>query len=242
MQIWHVNVGNTEISILSKQGISKSMCRARVEVWNILPLKGKNNLDARRGVGTITHIDRMIKNFDQSVGLNMMNARKGMNLAVEMAEASFHHFHRPGFQGDWPSSRRPYGHNCRDQQLFYYEDLGRLEELNQHIILEDLQKDEDSRDEDANVWWPNCRLLGRVSRYPRLQWSIYQTWWGQGEPNDQIVEANTSYNILLGRPSLYHLGAIVSTPHLVMKFPSVSGNILTVHVDLKVADKKPTED
>jgi len=29
-----------------------------------------------------------------------------------------------------------------------------------------------------------------------------------------VVEAHTSYNILLGRPSLNTLGAIVSTPHL----------------------------
>ncbi|XP_020220974.1 uncharacterized protein LOC109803701 [Cajanus cajan] len=35
-----------------------------------------------------------------------------------------------------------------------------------------------------------------------------------------VVHANTSYNILLGRPSLNKLRAIVSTPHLAMKFPS----------------------
>ncbi|XP_020203897.1 uncharacterized protein LOC109789378 [Cajanus cajan] len=50
-----------------------------------------------------------------------------------------------------------------------------------------------------------------------------------------VVHANTSYNILLGRPSLNRLGAIVSTPHLAMKFPSESGRIITVHVDQKVA-------
>jgi len=46
-----------------------------------------------------------------------------------------------------------------------------------------------------------------------------------------VIDANTSYNILLGRPSLNNLGAIVSTPHLAMKFPSLSGDILTIHVD-----------
>nr|KYP34711.1 hypothetical protein KK1_044312 [Cajanus cajan] len=50
-----------------------------------------------------------------------------------------------------------------------------------------------------------------------------------------VVHANTSYNILLGRPSLNKLGAIVSTPHLAMKFPSESGRIITVHVDQKAA-------
>jgi len=44
-----------------------------------------------------------------------------------------------------------------------------------------------------------------------------------------IVNAPTSYNVLLGRPSLNTLGAVVSTPHLAMKFPSPSGDILTIH-------------
>jgi len=50
-----------------------------------------------------------------------------------------------------------------------------------------------------------------------------------------LVNANTSYNILLGRPSINRLKAIVSTPHLAMKFPSVNGDIATVHVDHKIA-------
>ncbi|XP_027357261.1 uncharacterized protein LOC113866650 [Abrus precatorius] len=48
-----------------------------------------------------------------------------------------------------------------------------------------------------------------------------------------VVHANTSYNILLGRPSLNQLKAIVSTPHLAMKFPSERGRIVTVHADQK---------
>jgi len=35
-----------------------------------------------------------------------------------------------------------------------------------------------------------------------------------------LVDAETSCNILIGRPSLNKLGAIVSTPHLAMKFPT----------------------
>ncbi|XP_020222112.1 uncharacterized protein LOC109804693 [Cajanus cajan] len=46
-----------------------------------------------------------------------------------------------------------------------------------------------------------------------------------------VVQANTSYNILLGRPSLNKLRAIVSTPHLAMKFPTEEGKIITVHAD-----------
>jgi len=48
-----------------------------------------------------------------------------------------------------------------------------------------------------------------------------------------VIDANTSYNILLGRPSINKLRVVVSTPHLAIKFPS--GDILTVHVDQKVA-------
>jgi len=50
-----------------------------------------------------------------------------------------------------------------------------------------------------------------------------------------IVNAPTSYNILLGRPSLNTLGAIVSTPHLAMKFPAPSGDILTIHCNQRLA-------
>jgi len=49
------------------------------------------------------------------------------------------------------------------------------------------------------------------------------------------VEAHTSYNILLGRPSINALGVIVSTPHLAMKFPSPQGDIITVHGDQRTA-------
>jgi len=50
-----------------------------------------------------------------------------------------------------------------------------------------------------------------------------------------IVDAPTSYNILLGRPSLNTLGVVVSTPHLAMKFPAPSGDILTIHCDQRLA-------
>ncbi|XP_020211150.1 uncharacterized protein LOC109795981 [Cajanus cajan] len=50
-----------------------------------------------------------------------------------------------------------------------------------------------------------------------------------------VVHANTSYNILLGRPSINALGAIVSTPHLCMKFPSRDGQVITMHADQKTA-------
>ena len=50
-----------------------------------------------------------------------------------------------------------------------------------------------------------------------------------------IVDALTSYNVLLGRPSLNTLGDVVSTPHFAMKFPSPSGDILTIHCDQRLA-------
>jgi len=50
-----------------------------------------------------------------------------------------------------------------------------------------------------------------------------------------LVEANTSYNVLLGRPCLNVFGAIVSTLHLEMKFPLDKGTICTVHADQQIA-------
>jgi len=50
-----------------------------------------------------------------------------------------------------------------------------------------------------------------------------------------LVEANTSYNVLLGRPFLNAFGAIVSILHLIMKFPSDKGTICTVHADQQIA-------
>jgi len=50
-----------------------------------------------------------------------------------------------------------------------------------------------------------------------------------------IVDVPTSYKVLLGRPSLNTLGAVVSTPHLAMKFPAPSGDILTIHYDQRLA-------
>ena len=49
-----------------------------------------------------------------------------------------------------------------------------------------------------------------------------------------LVNAHTSYNVLLGRSSINRLRAIVSTPHLAMKFPSIDGDIVTVYVDKKL--------
>jgi len=52
-----------------------------------------------------------------------------------------------------------------------------------------------------------------------------------------IVDAPTSYNVPLGCPSLNTLGTVVSTPHLAMKFPSPSRDILTIHCDQRLARK-----
>ena len=50
-----------------------------------------------------------------------------------------------------------------------------------------------------------------------------------------IVDADTSYYALIERKTLNELGAVVSTPHLKMKFPSTSGEIVTVSADQKQA-------
>jgi len=52
-----------------------------------------------------------------------------------------------------------------------------------------------------------------------------------------VIDANTSYNILLGRPFIKQLRVIVSTSHLAMKFSSFSWDIITAHVDHKLAQE-----
>lgn len=67
-----------------------------------------------------------------------------------------------------------------------------------------------------------------------------------------VINAEASYNMLIGRPSLNMLGAIVSTPHLTLKFLSPSREIVSIRADqrvarqcyldiLKVGTKKSTE-
>ena len=51
-----------------------------------------------------------------------------------------------------------------------------------------------------------------------------------------VVNAPSSYNMLLGRPSLNMLGAVVSTTHLKMKFLA-EGKVVTMKVDQEVARK-----
>lgn len=46
-----------------------------------------------------------------------------------------------------------------------------------------------------------------------------------------LVDAETLYNVLLGRPCLNAFGAIVSTPHLALKYPSDDGEVHTVRAD-----------
>jgi len=52
-----------------------------------------------------------------------------------------------------------------------------------------------------------------------------------------VVNAPSSYNLLLGRPSINKLGAVISTIHLKMKFPTDDGKVLTLSVNQEVARK-----
>ncbi|XP_015955536.1 uncharacterized protein LOC107479935 [Arachis duranensis] len=51
-----------------------------------------------------------------------------------------------------------------------------------------------------------------------------------------IIDVGSAYNALIGRTTLNRLGAVVSTPHLCMKFPTPKG-IATVRGDQKLATK-----
>ncbi|XP_072060238.1 uncharacterized protein [Arachis hypogaea] len=51
-----------------------------------------------------------------------------------------------------------------------------------------------------------------------------------------VVDVGSAYNVLIGRTTLNRLGAVVSTPHLCMKFPTPEG-ITTIRGDQKLARK-----
>jgi len=52
-----------------------------------------------------------------------------------------------------------------------------------------------------------------------------------------VIEEHIYYNVLLGRSFINTLGVMISTLHLAMKFPSASGEIITIHEDQKLTKK-----
>ena len=52
-----------------------------------------------------------------------------------------------------------------------------------------------------------------------------------------VVNANSAYNILLGRPVLNRLNAIASTHHMKMKLPDLSGKVIVIRSDQEEARK-----
>ena len=52
-----------------------------------------------------------------------------------------------------------------------------------------------------------------------------------------IVNAPSTYNILLGRPTLNMIGAVASTRHMKMKLPSLEGVVITIKSDQKEVKK-----
>jgi len=52
-----------------------------------------------------------------------------------------------------------------------------------------------------------------------------------------VVNASSTYNLLLGQPSLNRLGAVASTAHMKMKLPSSERGVITIKVDQKTERK-----
>lgn len=50
-----------------------------------------------------------------------------------------------------------------------------------------------------------------------------------------VINAHTSYNVIVGQPTLNRLGAVVSTLHLTMKYPLEGKGIRTIKVDQPMA-------
>ena len=52
-----------------------------------------------------------------------------------------------------------------------------------------------------------------------------------------MVNANSAYNILLGKPALNRLRAVPSTRHMKMKLPDLSGKVIVMKSDQEEARK-----
>jgi len=52
-----------------------------------------------------------------------------------------------------------------------------------------------------------------------------------------VINAPSTYNLLLGRLALNRLGAVTTTTHMKMKLPSTDGKMITIKVDQKMAQK-----
>jgi len=52
-----------------------------------------------------------------------------------------------------------------------------------------------------------------------------------------VVNTPSTYNLLLGRPSLNKLGAVASTKHMKMKLPSLEGKVITIKSNQKAVRK-----
>lgn len=50
-----------------------------------------------------------------------------------------------------------------------------------------------------------------------------------------VINAHTSYNMIVGRPTLNKLGAVVSTLHLTIKYPLEGGRVRIVKADQPMA-------
>ena len=49
-----------------------------------------------------------------------------------------------------------------------------------------------------------------------------------------VVNAQSDYNILLGRLALNRIGAVASTRHMKMKLPSLEGTMITIKSNQKI--------
>jgi len=52
-----------------------------------------------------------------------------------------------------------------------------------------------------------------------------------------VINMSSTYNFLLGQPSLNRLGVVASTTHMKMKFPSPERGMITINSDQKMARK-----
>ena len=150
-----------------------------------------------------------------------------------------HNLHRWRFSRPWSPVRWPYGHHRRNRKLRSQESPHRPRQLRRHPLLGYVS--ETPTPNTAMVLY-NEPIYGfsgeKVFTRDYIDLHIVFRDGAQTKTihiHFLIVDAPTSYNVLLGRPSPNTLGTVVSTPHQAMKFPSPSGDILTIHGDQRLA-------
>ena len=163
-----------------------------------------------------------------------------------------------GARGRLAPWRRPYLHQgrpprCRSPRQWPSGDLSsdRMEKgtsctsglgkLGRRDVLDDLQQATVVPWSFEALYWLFIRLCGRpVEVCGHLELRTTSTDGVVSRTENiryLVVNAPSAYDILLGRPTLNRLRAVVSTRHMKIKFPNLGGKVITIKSDKKEAKR-----